>query len=78
MYSIKDIVKNNTAEFSFFRNGIAYYTVSFHGFAEDEKYIFPVPVEDLQQATIFRTHKAIELMRYIRAALKEGTFVKSK
>jgi len=71
--TLLEIVKDNVAEFSHYRAGIAYYTIN----VADTLYSFPLPVEDLQQASIFRTHKAIQLMRYIRKALNDQTFVKA-
>jgi hypothetical protein len=48
-----------------------YYTVSVGGHA----YTFPIAIDDLQTATIGRVEKAITLMRYIRKALNDKTFV---
>jgi hypothetical protein len=71
--TIKEIVKNNIAEFSFLRAGNAYYTVT----VNDVVYLFPVPLEDIGGGSLFVEEKAITLMRYIRKALAEGTFVKA-
>lgn len=71
---IKSIVKDNTARFSFLRGENAYYTVTVEGV----KYSFPVSLVDLGGASIFDSMKAITLMRYIRKALEDGTFVRSK
>lgn len=70
--NVLQIVKDNKAEFSHYRAGNAYYEVAVNGII----YSFPVAILDLQQATILRTHKAVELMRYIRKALDDNTFVK--
>lgn len=70
---IKDIVKNNVARFSFYRAGHAFYEVEVEG----TKYKFPVSIEDLGTATLLAEHKAITLMRYIRKALEDKTFVKA-
>ncbi len=43
---------------------------------EGQTYRFPVSLEDLGTATLLAEHKAITLMRYIRKALEEHTFVK--
>jgi hypothetical protein len=72
--SIKEIVKNNQTRFSFLRGGHAYYTVVVNG----TTYQYPVELADLGGASIFAEMKAITLMRYIRKALAEGTFVPSK
>lgn len=71
--NIKDIVKNNTTNFLYVRHKVMYYTVSYDGV----KYKFPVPLEDIGDATLECELKAITLMRYIRKAIDEGTFVKA-
>jgi hypothetical protein len=71
MPSIKEIVKNNTARFSFYRSGNIFFTVEVSG----ETYQFPVSLEDIGGATLTVEFKAITLMRYIRKAVADGTFV---
>jgi len=71
--SVKQIVKNNTARFSFYRSGNIFYTVEVSG----QTYQFPVSLEDIGGATLTSEFKAITLMRYIRKALVDGTFVKA-
>lgn len=39
-------------------------------------YVFPVPLEDIGDATFNATEKALFFMRYIRKAQEEGSFVK--
>jgi hypothetical protein len=73
VFKIKDVVKNNVARFSFYRAGHAFYEVEVEG----TKYKFPVNLEDLGTATLLAEHKAITLMRYIRKALEDKTFVKA-
>ena len=70
---IKKVVKNNTARFSFYRAGYMYYEVAVDG----QLYRFPVSLEDLGTVTLLSEHKAITLMRYIRKALEDNTFVKA-
>ena len=70
--NIKDIVKGNTAYFLYYRHQHLYYGVD----TEEGKFFFPIPLEDIQDATVSATEKAITLMRYIRKALDEGTFIK--
>ena len=70
--SIKQIVKDNVARFSFYRTGNVFYTVDVEG----QKYQFPVSLEDIGGATLTAEFKAITLMRYIRKALVDGTFVR--
>jgi hypothetical protein len=72
-FTIKDIVKHNLTHFSFLRGENAYYTVMVHG----TKYVYPVHLPDLNGASIFAEMKAITLMRYIRKALEDKTFVKA-
>jgi hypothetical protein len=71
---IKDIVKDNVAKFSFLRVGNAFYFVTVNGV----DYEFPVSLEDIGGASLFADMKAITLMRYIRKALEDGTFVESR
>jgi hypothetical protein len=70
---IKKIVKGNTARFSFYRAGYAFYEVEVDGM----RYKFPVSLEDLGTATLLAEHKAITLMRYIHKALEDKTFVRA-
>jgi len=72
---IKDIVKGNTVHFARYRQGYAYYTV--HVAAEAADYTFPVPLDDIGDATLLATDKAMVFMRYIRKALADKTFVKA-
>ncbi len=70
---IKDIVKDNKAHFSFYRSGNMFYRVTVNG----ERWMFPVSLEDIGGASLFAEMKAITLMRYIRKALGDKTFVKA-
>jgi hypothetical protein len=72
-FTIKDIVKGNKAHFSFYRSGNMFYTVTVDG----TKWMFPVSLEDIGGASLFAEMKAITLMRYIRRALEDKTFVKA-
>ena len=69
--NIKDIVKNNTVYFLFYRQQHMYYGVDVDG----QKMMFPVSLEDIQDATLNKEEKAITLMRYIRKAVEAGSFV---
>jgi hypothetical protein len=69
---IKGIVKDNTVRFAKYRKGIAYYAVTVP--SEGIDYVFPVPLDDVGDATLLATDKALLFMRYIRKALDEGTF----
>lgn len=70
--TLKQIVKNNQVHFSHYRAGHLYYNVP----VEQDQYSFPVPVEDIGDATFLNNDKAIIMMRYIRKAMALGTFVK--
>jgi hypothetical protein len=72
-FEIKEIVRNNLTHFSFLRGENAYYTVVVQG----TKYVYPVHLPDLNGASIFAEMKAITMMRYIRKALEDQTFVKA-
>jgi len=69
--NIKDIVKDNKATFSHYRAGYLYYNVV----VNDVKYSFPIPLDDVGDATMLNEDKAIILMRYIRKSLNDGSFV---
>lgn len=78
---IKRIVGN--AQFSFYRQSILYYRVllrvddNFESDAPILTFSFPIPASDLDGATVNKSEKPITLMRYIRKALEDGTFVRS-
>ena len=69
--NIKDIVKDNTVRFVRYRQGVAYYGVNV---PTEGAYTFPVPLEDIGDATLEMEDKAIFFMRYINRAMKEGSF----
>jgi hypothetical protein len=51
--------------------GKMYYLVTVNGF----QYIFSVPETEVRDASLFRTMKAIHLMRWIRKAMEAENFV---
>ena len=64
MYSIKDMVKDGKkVRFTFYRDRQLFYQTEC-GFE------FPVPIEDIGNATFLAEDKAILFMRYIRKHLK--------
>lgn len=70
-----DFVKNdNKAYFQFYRNGVLYYNVKVCN--GTDYYQFQIPIEDLGNATVENTEKALTLMRYIRKGLDDGTMLK--
>lgn len=70
--SIKEIIKGNTVYFHYLRANVAFYKVKYN----EEWYMFPVPLEDIGDATLLDEDKAIMFMRYIKKALDNAAFVK--
>jgi len=78
MSLIKDIVKgNNGVFFSHYFDGALWYNVDYQTNISDEqpngewvKMTFPVPIEDIGNATFHAEDKAMLFMRYIRKHLK--------
>ena len=70
--NIKDIVKDNTVRFVRYRQGCAFYCVNV---PRDGDYQFPVPLDDIGDATLELEDKAILFMRYIRRAITDGSFI---
>ena len=52
MVSIKDMVKDNTVSFQRLRKGVAYYLIEVPG---EGSMSFPVPLEDIGDATLEST-----------------------
>jgi len=70
---ITDFVnKENICSFLYYRQGYMYYKVASNILGA---YKFPVPVDDLGEATINNEEKSIFLMRYIRKAIDDNTIV---
>ena len=70
--TIKEIVKGTTAKYLYCEASCLIYEVQVGGL----RYEFPIDVSDRDEignALINRTHKAITLMRYINKAIKEQT-----
>ena len=70
--NLKDIVKNNVVRFYYYRASNLIYTVK----VDNIDYTFPVPIEDVGDATFKNEDKAILFMRYILKALADNTFIK--
>lgn len=70
--NIVDIVRDNTVRFVRYRQGIAYYGVNV---PTEGYFMFPVPLDDIGDATLELEDKAILFMRYIKRAMGEGSFV---
>ena len=71
--TLKEIVRENTVAFSHYRKGFFYYTV----IVKDVKYCFPVPIDDIGDATLLNYDKASLFMRYIRKAIDDSSFIVS-
>jgi len=70
-HNLKAIVAgNNKAVFSLYRDGNFFYVVK----VQDQRYSFPIPIEDAKGTTFFAEFKAITLMRWIRKAIADKTF----
>lgn len=72
--TITELVRNNSAKFVYFRDGTMMYDIV----DESGRKVatFPIDVTDkaeIGNACFDATHKAINLMRYIRKAVKEQT-----
>ena len=57
--TLLELVKDKTVSFQFYRAGNLWYKTT-------DGYEFPVPIDDVGQATMLSTDKAILFMRYIR------------
>lgn len=77
--SIKNLIKDRSVEFEYYRAGNFYYSLDYpKSMCSDDgvyTYVFPVPVEDVGDATLNWKDKAIYFMRYIRKAIEQGTFI---
>lgn len=62
--TVGDLVKNKYASFSYYRSGNLIYTTS-------DGFEFPIPISDTGEASFNGTHKALELMRWIRKQFDE-------
>ena len=69
--NIKDIVKDQTARFVFYRDECLFYET-------DNGFQFPVPVADAGSATFNSEERAILLMRYIRKHIAKTESAKVK
>lgn len=65
---LKTLIKDNKVSFNFYRAGIMYYRIT----SESVHYQFPVRLDDIGDATLFKEDKAILFMRYIRKAIESN------
>lgn len=78
---VSDIVKKGRdARFSHYRQGYLYYNILVTQMENEViktiTYSFPIEIKDLGGATVSNTEKSVTLMRYIRKALADETFVR--
>jgi len=69
MHTIKQIIENNTAQFSFYQEGKVYYSIS----VENDMYEFPIPIEEVGTGVLLRDEKAIYFMKWIKKAIETET-----
>lgn len=76
MPTIKELVANTEVHFTHYHDGNLWYEVRYGGTSEDGRDVgvntfpFPVPIEDIGNATFKASDKAMLFMRYIRRHLK--------
>ncbi len=68
---IEDIVKDRIVYFLFYHNQYMYYGIDI----DDEKLMFPVHLEDVEDTSLFAEEKAITYIDYIRKAIDTGQFL---
>jgi hypothetical protein len=80
--NITELVKGNKVKFDSYRAGFFYYTVGYMPrvgmITRYETYQFPIPIEDIGNATLLAEDKAITFMRWIRKAMEDNTLIKIK
>lgn len=72
--NLTKIVKDNSVHFDSYRSGFFYYTVN----VDENVYRFPIEANDIGQATLMKSDKAIIYMRWIRKAIDGHQFIKIK
>jgi hypothetical protein len=61
---IKDMVKGKMVHFLYYRDKQLWYKT-------ESNFLFPVPIDDIGNATFLRSDRAILFMRYIRKYIQE-------
>ena len=78
--SLKELVKETIVVFSHYRSENFYYNVQSKGWNErtpfGDRYQFPVPIDDIGNATMLAEDKAMLYMRWIRKAIDNHTLIK--
>lgn len=59
-----DLIKNKIARFKYYRDSQLWYEIELD--TPQNIFMFPVPIDDIGNATFNKTEKAIHLMRYIK------------
>lgn len=71
--------KYNLVKFEYYREGNFYFSVWYIDENERENegcYLFPVPIDDIGQATINCEDKSVFFMRWIRKAIDDKTIIR--
>ena len=68
-HTIKELIQDNIAVFSFYQEGKAYYTITIG----NELYEFPVPIDEVGNGILLRSDKAIYFMKWIQNAVVNQT-----
>lgn len=61
--NIKDMVKDKSVVFQYYKDGQLFYST-------ECGFVFPVPIDDVGNATLIAKDKALLFMRYIRKHIK--------
>lgn len=70
--NIDEVVKDNTARFSYYIDNALYFTIPYNG----KEYKFPIYL-DMDKASFVNEYEAIDLIEYIRQSIENGTFVQA-
>ena len=70
------VINGNGVRFRYYKAGFFYYDV--YDLSDGEEYFFPVPLDEIGEATFLATDRAMLFMRYIRKAIEDGTLIKAK
>jgi hypothetical protein len=67
---ISIIKNNNIVKFEFYTDGALWYSIK----DGENKYTFPVPIEEAKGGIFRKTDKALYFMRFIRKAIENKTY----
>ena len=79
--TIKDAVRDTLAKFTHACAGVLYYKVTVNVEGKEGEYQFPIDMndkEDVGTTSFVSEYRGITLMRYIRKAIENETFIKVK